>query len=61
MTERPPSIVPEVLKPLRREFHIPDGMLNVAMPQIGPNIEKLSYGVRNAFVWAIAIASQATV
>ena len=30
----PPSIVPEVLKPLWRKFRIPDRRLNVAMPQI---------------------------
>jgi hypothetical protein len=34
MIKRPQSIVPEVLKALRRKFRVPDGMLNIAMPQV---------------------------
>src|ERR671923_777638 len=32
--QKGPSIVPEVLKAPRREFCVPDGMLNIAMPQV---------------------------
>jgi hypothetical protein len=34
MIKRPQSIVPEVLKALRRKFRVPDGMLNIALPQV---------------------------
>jgi hypothetical protein len=37
MIKRPPSIVPEVLKALRRKFRVPDSMLNIAMPQVALN------------------------
>jgi len=53
MIKRRLSIVPEVLKPLWREFCIPYGVLDVAMPQIlldGARIRILVRQVKSARV-----------
>ena len=42
----PPSIVPEVLKPLWCEFRVPDRLLNVAMPQIMLDSARIQVFVR---------------